>query len=893
MRSWKLLPALIGISIVALIAIYVLFYFFFLDLFVDLWWFRSLDFEGYFWLRLLYRFILSGTVTLFFFGVFFFHFWIASRYLSFDIPEELLLDVNKRRRFQRLTDAFMSGSLKIYTPLSFILAFAIARPFYTHWEEAILYFFGRSSGTVDPVYGQDVSFYMLSYPIYAVIQQELLGAALIVFIMVALLYWLVHIFVPGQARSIPLGAKVHLAVLLGFVVLFVSWGFMLERYSLLYVNRHEPVYFGPGFVELRWYLPLIWLQMLSFIGATVAATFFLFRKSRRSLVASIVSLVLFGVGFGLKRVDAIPQLIDTLYVYPNPVKAQEDFMRYNIDATLDAYDLKRIKTVDFTMALDPTNDIKSWATQRHFENIPVWDREFLTDVYTQLQGIRPYYSFLDVDEDRYFIRGHKQQVNIAAREMSILKLPLEAQNWENKHLRYTHGYGAVVTPAAQDAARPLVWYMRDLNIHSPVGFTVDKPDIYYGLENYEYAVVPNNLEVVGISGSEPEQDQQYLGTSGIPIPSYFRKLLFAFYFRDEKIFFSTNITRESRMLMRRNIIDRIKTITPYLHLDKDPYLVVTKDRFYWIQDAYTLSKWYPVSKPAQENFLSGAQDFNYIRNAVKVVVDAYDGSVDYYIADPSDPIVKAYARAYPGLFKPLRKMPAELRGHLRYPRELFYLQLLVYAKYHQNTPALFYEQAETWQFPEVDNKLVMPYYITMDFDHCEGREEFVLVSPMTPVNRSNLSMVGIAGTLNNINCTPEYSPGITIYRMHKDVQVNGPAQVDALIDQNPEIAEQFSLWNLHGARVLLGRMIVLPMGNSMLYVQPVYMASTKTKIPELTRVIISIGNQAVMETTLRKAFDRLSTQFLQQNESANRLFGDAPLTPATSPAPPSVPETTP
>ena len=864
MRNWKLLPALAGATIASAIILYVAFYFVFLDLFVDLWWFKSLEMEAYFWLRLLYRFILSGGVTLIFFAIFYFHFWIASRYLGLNPPDEVLLDADKRRRFQRFSEVFMDGSAKVYTPLSFILAVVIAIPFYDQWESAILFFFGSSAGVTEPVYGNDVSFYLFSYPIFMLIQKELLLTAVLLFFMVGSLYWLEHIFVPNQSQEFPIGSKIHLTILIAFIVLFVIWGFLLDRFSLLYTDTHEPSFFGPGFVEIRYQLPLIWLSIATFMATAVTAIIFIFSEKHRVKTPFFISVAAFLIVLGLQKDQAIPGLIQKFIVKPNPVSTERTFMLHNIDATLDAYDLKNIKTIDYTVTLDAIQDIEKWSTKKHFENIPVWDREYLTDGYMQLQGIRPYYRFLEVDEDRYFLHDHLQQVNLSAREMNIKKLPIEAQNWENTHLRYTHGYGAVVTPAAQDAGDPIRWYLRDLNMYSDIGFSVKYSNIYYGQEPYEYAIVPNRLKVKGLSSSDPSLDGQYEGSAGIPIPSYFRKVLFAFYFKDEKIFFSGNITERSKVLMRRNIIKRINTLTPFLHLDKDPYLVITKDRFYWVQDAYTLSNHYPVSKPAADDFLDGKHKFNYIRNSIKITVDAYNGATKYYISDPSDPIIQAYNRAYPGVFQALKKMPEEIQKHLRYPRDLFYLQMKVYAKYHQREPGLFYEQAETWQFASVDEKLVLPYFITMDFGNCNDREEFVMINPMTPIHRDNLSMVGMAGIADNEQCSEDYKPGVTIYKFHKDIQVNGPAQVDALIDQNPEISEQFTLWDQHGSRVKRGRMIILPMEHSILYVQPIYMISTKTKIPELIRVIVSIGNEVVMDKTLWSAFKRLKERFVRE-----------------------------
>jgi len=400
-------------------------------------------------------------------------------------------------------------------------------------------------------------------------------------------------------------------------------------------------------------------------------------------------------------------------------------------------------------------------------------------------------------------------------------------------------------------------------MHSDVGINVLHPDIYYGLENYAYAIVPNKLKVEGIAGTDPSVSEEYHGEGGVPIPSLFRKALFALYFKDEKIFFSTNISNESKVKIHRNIIERINHLTPFLHLDKDPYLVLSKDRFYWIQDAYTLSDKYPVSKPAEADFSEGHQKFNYIRNSVKIVVDAFDGDVDFYISDPSDAIIQAYYNAYPGLFKNLDEMPVELKQHLRYPRDLYYLQMQVYAKYHQQNPELFYEQAETWAQANVRGEPVLPYYQTMDFGNCNDTEEFVLINPMTPVNRTNLSMIGVAGILDKTKCSLDYKPNITVYKFGKDVQVNGPAQVEALINQDPDISEQLTLWDQHGSVVEMGRMIILPMGNTVLYVHPIYIASTKNKIPELTRVIVSVGNETIMDTTLWAAFNRLKQIFIK------------------------------
>jgi uncharacterized protein len=867
MGNLKSLPAIIVATLVAAVVLFVAFHFIFLDLFVDLWWFESIKLESYFWLRLLYKFFLSGAVTLFFFTIFFFHFWIASRYLGLNPQDEVLSNFDQNVRFQKFSEKFLYGSVKIYTPVALILAIFIAIPFYNQWETTLLYFFGSRSGVTESVYGNDISFYLLSYPLYSLIQPELLSTAILIFIMVGTLYWLEHIFVPNQNKEFHPGAKIHLGVLMGFVVLFVVWGFLLQRFSLLYTDSHEPVFYGPGTIEIRYQLPLIWLGILAFLAMAVAAGVFIFSEMHRSRAPFLIALATFLGIWTLPHVEFIPDFIEKYIVNPNPVRTEKPFIQQNIDATLDAYDLKNINTVNLPVRLNAAEDIATWSSQKRFENIPVWDREHLINSYKQLQEIRPYYQFTNVDEDRYYVLDHTRQVNLSARELNISKLPDEAQNWENAHLRYTHGYGAVVTSAAQDADKPLVWYLRDLNMTSSVGLNIKYPDVYYGEGLYDYAIVPNKLKIVDISGTNTNADPgisaAYHGEGGIPISSMFRKALLAIYLKDEKVFFSTNIGDDSKVKIYRNIVERINKLTPFLHLDNDPYLVVGKDRFYWIVDAYTLSDKYPVAKQEEFVFAKDKHRFNYIRNSVKIVVDAYDGDLDFYIADPSDAIIQAYHSAYPGLFKNLNEMPEELRTHLRYPRDLYQVQMKLFAKYHQQTPESFYEQGETWQFATVRDNPVMPYYQTMDFGNCNDKEEFVMINPMTPVNRDNLSMIGVAGVMDKTKCSTDYKPGITVYKFGKDVQVNGPAQVEALINQNPEISANFTLWGQAGSTVEMGRMIILPMGNTVLYVQPIYLSSTKTKIPELSRVIVSIGDRLVMDTTLWSAFNRIKQFYLK------------------------------
>jgi uncharacterized membrane protein (UPF0182 family) len=551
-------------------------------------------------------------------------------------------------------------------------------------------------------------------------------------------------------------------------------------------------------------------------------------------------------------------------------------MQANIDSTLRGFDLTHISNIDVTPGL-PDEDVLDPELRSHLYNIPVWDPELLFDGYQQLQGIRPYYQFAQVDVDRYLVNGRIEQINVAAREVNIHRLPKEAQNWENEHLRFTHGYGGVATPASQNGQTPMRWYLQDLSMSVSNGFTPpSRPDLYYGEEDLQYAIVPNQLKVVGIPSADELSSYNYTGSGGVPINSLFRKLLFALYFRDERLFFSVSITGESRALFHRNIVERIQTLTPFLKLDHDPYIVVTPSRVYWVIDAYTVSDWYPISKRISGRFNHEEHDehFNYIRNSVKIIVDAYDGHVDYYVSDTSDPIIQGYRNAYPGLFKDIATIPPNLKAHLRYPKDLFSHQMKIYARYHQTEPELFYEQAETWDFSKVNDANVKPYYLMTALEgYADDRHNFVMIEPMTPVGRSNLSVLAVASNFDDgLDASVPYGVNrqIVIYRFNREAQVDGPAQVNALIDQDPEIARQLTLWDQRGSRVLRGRIIVLPVGKSVLYIQPVYIVSTSgTRIPELQRIILSMGNVVVMDARLETGILELERRLRAARGSRN------------------------
>jgi len=862
MQSWKRLLRILALTVLGITLLLLSLGISFTDLLVDFWWHDELGLAQFFWLKLLYRYIISGTVTAFFFFIFFLNFWAASQFLGVEAESFEGLarsEINRRKHVLKL---FQQGSLKVYLPLSVFLAVGIAVPFYHEWQEALLFIFGPESGVREPVFGRDVSFYLFSFPIYKLVQVELLFATTILSIAISILYTIEHSLSSNLKRPWANGAKTHLSALVLLTALVVSWGFMLERYELLYTEAHEPQFYGPGFLEIRYYLPIIWVSIISLLGATLAWIYFSIQKKRWG-IALVLSLV-FLSSLVTRHVDLIPNALERFVVSPNPVKTEREFMKNNIDSTLDAYGLTDITNIDVDPGL-PDEDVLDPELRAHLYNIPVWDPEFLDDVYQQMQGIRPYYRFTHTDVARYMINGRLEQVNLAAREVNISLLPETAQNWENIHMRYSHGYGAVVSPASQDGQTPMNWYLQGLDMQSD-SFKVERPDIYYGEEDLPYAIVPNKLNIVGIPSIDEQSSFNYSGRGGVPISSLFRKLLFSTYFGDEQLFFSVNVSGESRALFHRNIIERVKALTPFLKLDEEPYIVITPRRIFWVIDAFTTSEWYPLSKRSQTHFHGDhvETEFNYIRDSVKVIVDAFDGHVDFYAGD-NDPIALGFKNAYPGLFKNMDEMPPELLNQLRYPKDLFISQMKIYARYHQREPELFFEQAETWDFARVNDAKVDPYYLTTALEDYESdKPGLVLIEPMTPVGRSNLSVLAVGGTFKigpNVEANPKYDTQIVMYRFNREMQVDGPAQVSSLIDQAPDIARQLTLWDQRGSRVLRGRIIVLPVGHSVLYVQPVYIVSTSgTRIPELQRIILSMGNVVVMSDSLESGISELERQ---------------------------------
>jgi hypothetical protein len=580
--------------------------------------------------------------------------------------------------------------------------------------------------------------------------------------------------------------------------------------------------------------------------------------------------VLFLAVLGVRHTPFVTDAVKRYVVTPNELTREAPYIANNIEATLAAFRLQEVETREYPIREKAWEEITP-EIRLSLQNVPIWDDEDLLPVYRELQEIRPYYAFDSVDIGRYRVEDVYQQVFLAARQIDLDELSGPRRTWVNRWLKYTHGYGAVMTPASQPADAPIEWFIQGIPPNTVAGLSLDEPAIYYGTGGYSPVIAPNASHELDYASQDEMNLTDYRGDGGVPIGSLFRKLVFSLYFGERNILYTTQTTANSRLLFRRDIRERIRTLTPELILDPDPYLVVAEGRLYWIQDAYTASKWYPYAQRYAGHVEAFDRPFNYLRDSVKVVVDAYNGRVDYYLADPKDPIAVGHARIYPGLFKPMDAMPEALKAHLRYPRTLFDVQMDIYARYHQTNPQTFYNQEDAWERPHDqwrdEAKRMTAYYLTLNLIDPD-RFEYSLFAPMSPLGQPNLRALAVAGSDGD-----NYGR-IVVYNFPKGDLVYGPGQVNAFIKQDPRITQELTLWNQQGSQADRGRMVVVPVEGVVTYIQGVFLKSTEqSPMPQLARIIVSQGRLVVMASSLEEGFQALHKLIkqTQQDEPVQNL----------------------
>ena len=714
------------------------------------------------------------------------------------------------------------------------------------WETYQLFLHGSPFDLQDPIFNKDLGFYVFTLPFISYIQKWLSSTLVMSLLFCGLMYFYRQaIRIDPKGLFIDRQPRLHLFALGGLYLFLLAWAYYLDRYHLLYSQRG--VVFGAVYADVHIKLPALWVLSAT---ALFSGGLLIFAGLRRGwllpgLAAGAVLLVHVVGG------SVLPDLVHRFQVLPNEIALESPYIQHNIQATRLAFGLHRTESEPFPASEDLTREDlqKNVLTT---QNIRLWDHRPLLATYRQLQQIRTYYDFVDVDNDRYLIDGEYRQVMLSPRELSYNNLP--SRIWINEHLTYTHGHGVTLGPVSRISKEGLPeFFIKDIPPVASTDIQITRPEIYYGEIPNDYVFVKTRALEFDYPSGEENIYTDYLGEGGVPMNSLLRKLAFSAYFGSLKIFLSNDMTPESRIMYDRSIIQRAKKIAPFLSFDGDPYMVITEDgRLIWLLDGYTTTDKFPYSQP-----FSGVG--NYIRNSVKVTVDAYHGSVHFYVSDPEDPIIRSYEAIFPGLFSPLAEMPQDLRTHIRYPQDFFRIQAQMYTTYHMQDPQLFYNKEDLWDIPAKDNRQMEPYYTIMKLPG-EEKEEFILLLPFTPAKRDNLS-AWLAGRSDGEN----YGK-LIVYTFPKQKLVFGPRQIENRIDQDAYISQQLTLWGQSGSEVIRGSLLVIPIEDSLLYVSPLYLASSaEGALPELRRVIAGFGSKLVMEENLEKALDQ--------------LFGSEPVTP--------------
>jgi uncharacterized protein len=731
-----------------------------------------------------------------------------------------------------------------------------------HWETVLGYLNATPFGATDPLFGYDLSFFVFVLPLWRLVYGWVITLVVSTIVLTLAIYVLQRSLVlTSRGPRLAAGARTHLLVLGALALAFKAIGFWLDRFELVFSPRG--IVFGAAYTDVYASLPVLGALAVFAILCAVACVTQIGRPGLRLVAGGLIALALvWVVGLGV-----YPALLQRFRVTPNELAAERPFIEHNIRMTRQAYGLDRIVEREFPA--DETLDAR--ALERNaptIKNIRLWDYRPLLRTFAQLQEIRTYYKFVDVDNDRYIVNGEYRQLMLSPRELSYQHL--QSRIWINEHLTFTHGYGVVVGPVNRITAEGLPEFLvKDIPPQSSTGFPkVTRPQIYYGEIANEYVLVKTKSQELDYPSGDQNVYTSYAGRGGIPLVSFFRKVAFAVRFGEIKILLSNDLTEQSRIMMYRAVAQRVRQIAPFFRYDRDPYLVVDDDgRLVWMLDGYTTTNRYPYSEPVQ-----GVG--NYIRNSVKVTVDAYDGVVTFYRADDTDPIVRAYGGAFPGLLKPLDQMPEALRRHIRYPEDFFAIQARKYATYHMLDPQVFYNKEDLWALPrraiEGRDRDMEPYYTIMRLP-AEQREEFILLTLFNPARRDN--MIAWMAARSD---PPNYGR-LIVYNFPKQKLVYGPRQIDARIDQDPVIAQQLALWGQRGSTVIRGSLLAIPIDQSLIYVQPLYLAASEQgALPELRRVIVAYGNQIAMEPTLEQSLSRIF---------GGRAPGPATPTATAAPAP--------
>jgi uncharacterized protein len=829
--------------VLAILVVVILALVIFLRYYVDWLWFGEVALRTVFWRRIVTGVIVGVVFAVVFFGVVYGNVEIARRLAPKYRPVEgvdVLEPVNEKA-MRRVRQVGLALSLFV----AVVVGFSSAGSWLTYAQA----FNAVPFGVTDPIFHHDLSFYVFVMPAWQSVYWFLF-ATLIVALVASIAAHLVLGGVrveqqpvaesnrPAQtqdavkmARSalqsagvrIDRGAVSHISALVGALFILAGAGYLLKAWNLLYST--SGAVFGAGYTDIHVRLPLIrTLMVVAFLlgGALIYNAVRGRRKLWPPLAVGVWIVAL------IVLLAIVPAIWQALAVNPNQLTKETPYIAYDIAATRSAYDLTAISETPYSLEGD-LSAAKLQANNVTISNVRLWDPEVLLTSYGQLQELRPYYSFGSVSVDRYLVNGVYTQTMLAPRELRVSGLPAQAQTWVNQHITYTHGYGVTVSAVNQVASGGSPDFLvQDVPlVSSTPALAVTEPRIYYGRAGTDYLLVKTKDQEFDYPGADGDVYTTYTGSGGIPVGSFVNKLAFMVRFGSLKFFTSSAITDASRVIIKNKLTERLAAAAPFLKFDGNPYMVIADGKLYWIADAYTTTDRYPYSQP------DGA--LNYIRNSVKVVVDAYNGTLSFYDFDPSDPLIQTYEKIFPGMFKAAAEMPASLSQHVRYPEDFYMAQARMFATYHVTDPAVLYSKGDQWEIPSnvsISGAAPMtPYYMIMRLPG-QTHEEFVLILPYVPNSRSN--MIAWLGAQSD---QPDYGKAVS-FEFPSSLNVYGPAQVEAAINQDPAISAQRTLWGQQGSTVIFGNLLTVPIGNSLLYVQPLYLQSNQTELPQIQRIIV-------------------------------------------------------
>ena len=816
-------------------------------------WMRELGYQTIFW-RIWF---IRWSLLIISFLCVFVYLYINFRLVRIVLPVQLWAPVRQTNNIASVRNAvriYPAVWTMSYVLVSGFIALMFALAFYSQWDMYLRFRWGESTGITDPIFHTDVGFYLFRLPFYKLLQDSMLGLAFLTVVIISVIYIWAGAFQLAPPRSVHVNRRTigHLSVLVAIVFGTWAWGYYLDRYELMY--SAQGVVYGVGYTAYHMTRISLWIMFFASIGLAVATLLNIFIRKFITLVTIIVGYFL--LYFVILII--LPTIVQKFWVEPSELERETPYLKNNIEFTRKAFQLDKIEEKQYPALTDLTMaDIS--RDQDTINNIRLWDWRPLLQTYRQTQEIRLYYEFYDVDVGRYHLSNGYHQIMLSARELAP-QLPPKAQTWVNERLQFTHGYGLVMNFVSKQIGEGFPEYLiENIPPESSYELNVTRPAIYYGEKMPGYRIVATKVKEFDYPKGNENVYTSYQGKGGIPLDSFWKRLLFAWTQSDINILITSYLTPESRIQIWRQVRERVGQVAPFLKLDQDPYLVLSEGRLYWIQDAYTVSDQYPYSEP----YGAAWAQINYIRNSVKAVVDIYEGSVTFYVMDPNDPVLGVYRSAWPGVFRDLSELSPDLKKHLRYPEDLFNIQADTYRTYHMTDVQVFYNQEDLWTFSQEKYAgtpiRLQPYYILMRLPGTKILE-YLLMTPFTPQGRDNM-IAWMAAKCD----FPEYGH-ILVYQLPKDKLILGPLQIEAMIDQKPLISEQLSLWDQRGSRVIRGNLVVIPMDNSFLYVEPVYLTAEGTNIPQLKRIIVISGDKVAMEPTLEQAIAAVFGQ-IQPKES--------------------------